>query len=114
MFPRLGGRHDIGHGVSPARDGARDPSSELAADTAAYHGRLRESRAYTRRAIEAVVNDRDRGAQWAAWYELEGALHEVELGFPDQVSRHATTAIKLSANSDVGRLAAVALAGGLQ
>jgi predicted Zn-dependent protease len=83
------------------KQAARMPSDDgdylsLQSDTEAYHGRLRKAREFTRRAVEAEVGNKEDAGVWPAELEVEGALQEVELGYPQQAQRDVYAALALS------------------
>ena len=80
----------------------------LAADTEAYYGRLQKLREFTRRAVERAKSSEERRTEWAALYELRGAMHEVHLGYPEHV-QHAVKAV-LNGDRDLEDQALAALA----
>ncbi|MGO8795710.1 MAG: protein kinase domain-containing protein [Candidatus Sulfotelmatobacter sp.] len=78
------------------------------ADTAAWYGKQREAREFTRRAIaSAELND---AKETAAAYQAEAALREALFGNAKQATVAAQAAIKLAPNRDVQTVAAFALA----
>jgi tetratricopeptide (TPR) repeat protein len=78
------------------------------ADTAAWYGRQRDAREFTRRAMaSSELND---AKESAAAYQAEAALREALFGNPKQATAAAQAAIKLSPNRDVQTVAAFALA----
>jgi serine/threonine protein kinase/tetratricopeptide (TPR) repeat protein len=79
-------------------------------DTETYHGRLRSARDLTRRAVELSLGDKAGGADTAADFEFQGALHEAELGYPEQARRDAMAALNLSKNQETQTGVAIVLA----
>jgi tetratricopeptide (TPR) repeat protein len=77
-------------------------------DTSAYHGRLREARSLSQRAVE-VAKRADAKEEAAVW-QANAALREAELGNPVEARKNTTAALALSAGRDVAVLAALALA----
>ena len=78
------------------------------ADTAAYSGRLRQAREFSRRAIAAA--ERAVGKNQAAWHETEAATREALFGNAAEARQWATAALALSTGRDVQYGAALALA----
>jgi eukaryotic-like serine/threonine-protein kinase len=90
-----------GDSAGMEKQAARMPSDDgdylsLQSDTEAYHGRLRKAREFTRRAVEAEVGNKEDAGVWPAELEVEGALQEVELGYPQQAQRDVYAALALS------------------
>jgi serine/threonine protein kinase/tetratricopeptide (TPR) repeat protein len=83
--------------------------TSLQSDTEAYHGRLRKAQEYTRQAVDTSVGAKVEGG-WPAILEMLGALHEVELGYPEQARRAVSAALALSKSEEAEILAALALA----
>jgi hypothetical protein len=77
-------------------------------DTEAFHGRLRNARDFSRRALEVALRDgaSDRAAGWQA----HTALREAEFGNSVQARQQATAALALTSAKDVQDIAALALA----
>jgi tRNA A-37 threonylcarbamoyl transferase component Bud32/tetratricopeptide (TPR) repeat protein len=78
------------------------------ADTAAYAGRLRQAREFSRRAIAAA--ERAVGKKEAAWHETQAATREALFGNVTQAQQRAAAALVLSTGRDVQYGAALALA----
>ncbi len=76
------------------------------ANTEAWHGRLKDARQLTRRAMSSA--EQNDATERAAWYEARTALGEVESGMREEARSDAYAAIKLASNRDV--LARVTLA----
>jgi serine/threonine protein kinase/tetratricopeptide (TPR) repeat protein len=90
------------------KPGAEDLLLSAQADTAAWYGKQREAREFTRRAMaSAELND---AKESAAAYQAEAALCEAEFGNLKQARADAEAAIKLAPNRDVQTVAAFALA----
>jgi serine/threonine protein kinase/Flp pilus assembly protein TadD len=81
----------------------------LASDGEAYFGHLQKSRELTRRAVEMGRSDQERGIFWAL-YELDGILHELQLGYPVQVRQKVAVALDQNKDQETQILAALALA----
>jgi tetratricopeptide (TPR) repeat protein len=77
-------------------------------DTAAYSGRLKEAREFSRRAIDRAQHAGEKDAP--ALYSGTSALREVWLGNIDEARRHAALASKLSTGRDLQYFAALAFA----
>jgi class 3 adenylate cyclase/Flp pilus assembly protein TadD len=78
------------------------------ADTAAYSGRLREAREFTRRAVASA--ERAEEKETAAGYEVDAALREALLGNAAEARQRIAAAMPLSKGRDVQYGAALALA----
>jgi eukaryotic-like serine/threonine-protein kinase len=78
------------------------------ADTEAWHGKLKNAREFTRRAM--VSAQRNDAKETAASYQVSAALREVVAGDRQQARDEATEALKLSQTRDVKAMAALALA----
>jgi eukaryotic-like serine/threonine-protein kinase len=90
----------------------KNPSGEYLSalsETEAYHGRLQKAGEFTRQAVELESGDKERSGP-PAGYEVNSALQEAVLGYPDQARRDVTAALTLSRNSGVQIIAAMALA----
>jgi len=77
-------------------------------DTEAFHGRLRNARDFSRRALDVALRDgaKDRAAAWQA----HTALREAEFGNSVQARQQAVAALALTSAKDVQDVAALALA----
>lgn len=93
---------------SEGKEGIEDELLGMEADTAAYSGRLRDAREFTRRA--AVSAERVEGNETAAGYEADAALREARFGNTIEAKQRAFTALALSTGRDVQYEAALALA----
>jgi len=80
----------------------------LEADSAAYSGRLREAREFSRRAIDSAELAEER--EVAALYSALSGLREALFGNAEQARRPATSATTRSSRRDVRYGAALALA----
>ena len=78
------------------------------ADTEAWHGRLRNARELTRRAVDSAMNADSREA--AAGHQAWMALIEAELGEPELSRADARAAMKLAMTRDVREMLALARA----
>jgi tetratricopeptide (TPR) repeat protein len=90
------------------RRGEEDAMLGAQADTEAWYGRAKASRAFTRRAMDSALNDGAKEA--AAAHQVKAALFEAETGQPAQARADAEAAMKLAPNRDVKELGALALA----
>jgi DNA-binding winged helix-turn-helix (wHTH) protein/tetratricopeptide (TPR) repeat protein len=88
--------------------GAEDLLLATQADTEGWHGKLKNARELTGRAMaSARQND---AKESAAAYQAAAALLEVESGNWEQARAEANAAVKLAPNRDVRAIAALALA----
>ena len=78
------------------------------ADTAAYSGRLRSAREFSRRAVDSA--DRAQEKEAAAMYSALSGLREALFGNADEARRRAALAMKHPAGRDVQYGSALALA----
>jgi eukaryotic-like serine/threonine-protein kinase len=78
------------------------------ADTEAWHGKLKNARELTRRAMDSAQHNDAKEA--AATYQAAAALREGESGNREQARAEANGALKLAPNRDVRAMAALALA----
>jgi eukaryotic-like serine/threonine-protein kinase len=97
--------------VAMGKPGTEDRLLDAQANTEAWHGRWKNARQLTRRAMGSA--EQNEAKETAAGYEGRMALGEVESGMGEEARSDAYAAIKLASNSDVlGRVAlALALAG---
>jgi DNA-binding winged helix-turn-helix (wHTH) protein/predicted Zn-dependent protease len=93
---------------SAGKPGVEDELLELEANTAAYSGRLKETREFSRRAMDSA--EREDEKETAATYIAVSGLREALFGNAEEGRRHATTAIKRSPGRGVQYGAALALA----
>jgi eukaryotic-like serine/threonine-protein kinase len=93
---------------SAGQAGIEDELLGLEADTAAYSGRLRDAREYSRRAMDSA--ERAEEKETAATYSALSGLREALFGNGDEARRRATLAMGRSAGRDVQYGAALALA----
>ncbi|MGA8618169.1 MAG: protein kinase [Candidatus Sulfotelmatobacter sp.] len=90
------------------KPGVEDELLALEADSAAYSGRLRNAREFSRRAIDSA--ERTGNKETAATYSAVSGLREALFGNADEARRRSTLAIQRSAGRDVQYGAALALA----
>ena len=90
------------------KPGTEDVLLASQADTAAWYGKVQNSRHLTRRAMDSAQhNDAN---ETAAIYQAAAALRETEWGNREQARSDADAAVKLASNRDVRAMAALALA----
>ena len=90
------------------KPGVEDYFLVYEADTAAYSGRLRDAREFSRRAIDSAERAKENEA--AAIYSARSALREALVGNSAEARRRASLALKRSAGRDTQYGAALALA----
>jgi tetratricopeptide (TPR) repeat protein len=93
---------------SAGKPGVEDQLLGLEADTAAYSGRLREAREFSRRAMDSA--ERAQEKEPAAMYSALSGLREALFGNAEEARRRATLAMGRSAGHDVRYGSALALA----
>ena len=93
---------------SAGKPGAEDELLGLEADTAAYSGRLRDAREFSRRAVDSAERAQEKEA--AATYSALSGLREALFGNAEEARRRATLAMGRSAGRDVQYGSALALA----
>ena len=93
---------------SAGQPGAEDELLALEADTAAYSGRLRDAREFSRRAMDSA--ERTGEKEMAATYSAVSGLREAWFGKADEAQRRVTLAMARTASRDVQYFAALALA----
>ena len=93
---------------SAGTPGPEDELFGMAADTAAYSGRLRDAREFSHRAVDSAERAEEKEA--AATYSALSSLREALFGNADEARRRATLAIGRSTGRDVQYGAALALA----
>jgi serine/threonine protein kinase/tetratricopeptide (TPR) repeat protein len=93
---------------SAGKPGVEDPLLALEAATAAYSGRLREAREFSRRAVDSA--ERAEEKETAATYSVVSALWEALYGNADEARRRVISVLERSAGRDVQYGAALALA----
>jgi serine/threonine protein kinase/tetratricopeptide (TPR) repeat protein len=77
-------------------------------DTEAFHGRLRNARDFSRRAVDAALQT--GATERAAGWQAHASLREAELGNSLQAKQQAIAALGLTSAKDVGVVAGLALA----
>ena len=92
---------------APGHSGIEDEMLSLEAENAAYSGRLREAREFSRRAEESA--ERAGEKETIATYSAMSALREALFGNADEARRRAALAIERSTAVDVRYGAALAL-----
>ena len=90
------------------RSGVEDELLASEADTAAYSGRLRKAREFSRRAVASA--ERAQEKEVAAGYEAGAALREALFGNAGEAQKRAAASLELSTGRDVQYGAALALA----
>jgi serine/threonine protein kinase/tetratricopeptide (TPR) repeat protein len=93
---------------SVGKPGLEDALLDLEADTAAYSGRLREARDFSRRAVTTAEGTGNKGS--AAFYECSAAVREGLFGNTLEARQRATAALSISTMRDIQFGAALALA----
>lgn len=93
---------------SAGQPGAEDELLEMEADTAAYSGRLRNAREFSRRAIDSAKRAEENEA--ASTYSALAGLREALFGNRDEARRRAQLEPGRSAGQDVQYATALALA----
>ena len=91
---------------SAGKPGAEDQLVSLEADTAAYSGRLRNAREFSRRAMDSA--ERTQEKEPAATYSALSGVREALFGNAEEARRRAALAMGLSAGRDVQYGAALA------
>jgi len=89
------------------KPGVEDELLGLEADTAAYAGRLRKAREFSRLAFASA--ERTEEKEVAAAYETVAALRETFFGNPGEARQRVAAALRLSTGRDVEYAAALAL-----
>jgi serine/threonine protein kinase/tetratricopeptide (TPR) repeat protein len=90
------------------KPGVEDLLLALQADTQAWHGKLKNARDLTERAMESA--ERNDAKETAATYKAAAALRDVESGDSNQGRADVDAAMKLALNRDVWKIGALALA----
>jgi DNA-binding winged helix-turn-helix (wHTH) protein/tetratricopeptide (TPR) repeat protein len=90
------------------RPGTEDVLLDAQANTEAWHGRWKDARQLTRRAMSSA--EQNDAKETAAWYEAQAALGKVESGMREEGRSGAYVAVKLASNRDVLERVALALA----
>jgi tetratricopeptide (TPR) repeat protein len=94
--------------VAASSPGNADILFSSQSDTEAFHGRMRSSREFLRRAVDSALQNGAKGR--AAEWEAHAALREAEFQNVIQAKRQADAALRMTFASDVQALAALALA----
>lgn len=90
------------------KPGTEDFLLAYQADTEAWHGRFKNARELTQRAMDSAVHNGAK--ETAATYQAAAALREAAAGNRKQALADADAAVKLAPNRDVRAMAALALA----
>jgi eukaryotic-like serine/threonine-protein kinase len=90
------------------RPGDEDPLLSAQSDTEAYYGRMSRARDFSRRAADSAVRADSKEA--AAFWQVNAALREAELGNAAAAGQRVATALALSTGRDVKLAAALTLA----
>ncbi len=93
---------------SAGKPGVEDMLLGYEADSAAYSGRLRDAREFSRRAVNSSEQAEEK--ETAAAYSAQSGLREALFGNADEARRRATLAMERSAGHDVRYGAGLALA----
>ncbi len=93
---------------SVGKPGIEDTLLDLEADTAAYSGRLRDAREFSRRAVDSA--ERIKEKEIAASYFALSGLREALFGNAPEARQQLVSALGLSRGRDVQYLGALALA----
>ncbi len=93
---------------SAGQPGIEDELLGMEADTAAYSGRLRDAREFSRRAVDSAVRAQEKEA--SAMYSVLSGLREALFGNSQEARRHATWEMGRSAGRDAQYGCALALA----
>ena len=93
---------------SAGKPEVEDPLLSMQSDTEAYYGRLHEARDSSRRAVDSAV--RADSKESAAFWQVNAALREAELGNAVLARQGVTAALTLSHGRDVKVMAALTLA----
>jgi eukaryotic-like serine/threonine-protein kinase len=90
------------------KPGTEDQMLAMQADTDAYYGRLGKARESTKLAQASALHAGSPEA--AALWQLDGALHEAELGDPQRARQQASEAIAAGSSKNAQIMTALALA----
>ncbi|HKN72003.1 MAG TPA: protein kinase [Terriglobales bacterium] len=93
---------------SAGKPGIEDELLGLEANTAAYAGRLKEAREFSRRALDSA--ERSDKKETAATYSALSALREAMFGNGDEARRHVTSELGHTTGRDMEYSTALALA----
>jgi tetratricopeptide (TPR) repeat protein len=94
--------------LAMGKPGAEDLLLAIQADTEAWHGKLKNARELTQRAMDSARHNDAK--ETAASYQVEAALREVESGRREVARTEAIAALKLAPNKDVRAVGALVLA----
>jgi eukaryotic-like serine/threonine-protein kinase len=94
--------------ATTGKPGVEDVLLSYQSDTAAFHGRMRNSQALSRRAVDSALQNDAKEA--AAGWQTHMALIEAELGDPVHARQRSAAALALAPTKDVRTIAALALA----
>ena len=90
------------------KPGDEDPMLAAHSDTQAYYGRMAKARDFTRRAVGSGL--RADSKETAAFWQIEAALREAEIGNISAAKQGILAALAISAGRDVKVVAALAFA----
>ena len=90
------------------KPGDEDPMLATHSDTQAYYGRMAKARDFTRRAVDSGL--RADSKETAAFWQIEAALRDAEIGNISAAKSGISAALAISAGRDVKVVAALALA----
>jgi eukaryotic-like serine/threonine-protein kinase len=90
------------------KPGDEDQLLSTQSDTEAYYGRMRRARDFSRRAVDSAVRADSKEA--AAFWQVNAALREAELGNAASARQGVAAALALSPGRDVNLAAALTLA----
>ena len=93
---------------SAGKPGDEDPLLSKQSDTEAYYGRLKKARDLSRRAVDSAI--RADSKEVAAFWQLNAALREAELGNTASARRGVTAALALAPGRDAKVVEALTLA----
>ena len=93
---------------SAGQPGIEDELLGMEADTAAYSGRLRNAREFSRQAVDSAVRAQEKES--SAMYSVLSGLREALFGNSQEARRHATSEMGRSAGRDAQYGSALALA----
>ncbi len=94
--------------AAEGKPGIDDTMLALQAETEGWHGRLKNARELTGRAVDSAQHNDGRGR--AAGYKAAAALREVECGNPKHAREEADAALAMMPSKHVRALAALTLA----
>jgi serine/threonine protein kinase/tetratricopeptide (TPR) repeat protein len=90
------------------KPGDEDPLLSEQSDTEAYYGRMRKARDFSRRAVDSAL--RADSKETAAFWQVNAAVREAELGNAAPARQGVAAALALSSGQDVKLAAALTLA----